>query len=234
MGTSAGAGRRREIRRLLDIFLPERCASCGAGERIVCSTCLTDLRLLQEPLCARCGAPTAWPVARCAECSSRRLSFACARAAVAYEGTARPLVAAWKERGRRGLTSVFADLVVEVVPRPNAEALTFVPADPARGLWRGQNPAETLARRLGLAWHLPVTSFLKRARQAPPQRGLTRSERRQNVRGAFAVTTSPPPSLILVDDVYTTGATVGAAATELRRAGARSVQVVTFARAVRR
>lgn len=234
MGTSSGAGRHREIPRLLDVLLPERCAACGTGERVVCATCLTGLRLLREPFCARCGAPTAWPVARCAECSGRRLSFAWARAAVAYEGTARPLVAAWKERGRRGLTGVFADLVVELVPRPNAEALTFVPADPERGLWRGQNPAETLARRLGLAWHLPVTSFLTRTRRAPPQRGLPRSERRKNVRGTFAVTTSPPPSVVLVDDVYTTGATVGAAATELRRGGARSVQVVTFARAVRR
>jgi ComF family protein len=219
---------------LVDLLLPERCAGCSAGERIVCSACLTGLRLLRGPLCARCGAPTAWPVARCAECSGRRLSFVSARAAVAYEGPARPLVAAWKERGRRRLARVFADLVVDVVTRPNVEAMTFIPADHARGLWRGQNPAETLARLLGLAWDLPVTPLLTRTRQAPPQRGLPRGERRQNVRGAFAPTSSVPPSVALIDDVYTTGATVGSAATELRRAGARSVQVVTFARAVRR
>jgi ComF family protein len=233
IGSSASTGR-REIARLLDVILPERCASCGVGERIVCSACLTGLRLLRGPLCARCGAPTAWPVARCAECAGRRLSFMSARAAVAYEGPARPLVASWKERGRRCLARVFADLVVDVVTRPNVEAMTFVPADHARGLWRGQNAAETLARLLGLAWDLPVTPLLTRTRQAPPQRGLPRSERRQNVRGAFAATTRAPQSVALIDDVYTTGATVGAAATELRRAGARSVQVVTFARTVRR
>ena len=219
---------------LVDLLLPERCAGCGAGERIVCSACLTGLRLLRGPLCARCGAPTAWPVARCAECSGRRLSFVSARAAVASEGHARPLVAAWKERGRRRLARAFADVVVDVVTRPDLEAMTFVPADQARGLWRGQNPAETLARLLGLAWDLPVTPLITRTRHAPPQRGLPRSERRRNVRGAFAPTSSVPPSVALIDDVYTTGATVAAAATELRRAGARSVQVVTFARAVRR
>jgi predicted amidophosphoribosyltransferase len=227
-------GRPREIPRLLDLLLPERCASCGAGERLLCASCLAELRCLRGPLCARCGAPTAWPVGRCAECSGRRLSFGRARAAVAYEGPARPLVAAWKERGRRRLARVCAALVVEVVSQPRAEALTFVPVDPARGLWRGQNPAETLARLLGHAWGLPVAPLLTRTRLVPPQRGLTRAARRQNVRGAFAPLSEAPAAVALVDDVYTTGATVGAAATELRRAGARSVEVVTFARTVRR
>jgi ComF family protein len=221
------------MRGVLDLLLPQRCASCGGGERILCSSCLMTFRLLRGPLCARCGAPTAWPVERCAECSGRRLSFARARAAVAYEGPARPLVAAWKERGRRRLARVFADLVVDVVRRPSVQALTFVPADPTRGLWRGQNPAETLARLLALAWELPLEPLLERVRSIPPQRGLSRGERRRNVRGAFRATTAPA-AVALIDDVYTTGATVGAAATELRRAGARSVEVVTFARTVRR
>jgi predicted amidophosphoribosyltransferase len=229
-----GAQRRREILRLLDLVLPERCASCGAGERVLCPSCLAELRFLHGPLCARCGAPTAWPVERCAECSGRRLSFGRARAAVVYEGPARPLVVAWKERGRRRLSRVFAGLVVEVVSRPSVEALTFVPADPTRGLWRAQNPAESLARLLGLAWDLPVAPLLGRTRLVPPQRGLTRAERRRNVRGAFTALSDSPAAVALIDDVYTTGATVGAAATELRRAGARSVEVVTFARTARR
>jgi ComF family protein len=218
---------------VIDLLFPERCASCGRGERIVCPACLTALRLLRGPLCARCGAPTAWPVERCAECSGRRLSFARARSAVAYDGPARPLVAAWKEHGRQRLARVFADLVVDLVPKPRVDALTFVPADPARGLWRGQNPAEALARLLGLAWELPLEPLLERVRGAPPQRGLSRGERRRNVRGAFSAG-GAPASVAVIDDVYTTGATVGAAATALRRAGARSVEVVTFARTVRR
>lgn len=219
--------------RLLDLLVPERCAACGAGERIVCGGCLAALQLLRGPLCARCGAPTAWPVERCAECAGRRLSFVRARAAVAYDGPARTLVAAWKERGQRRLGAVFAGLVAEVVPRPPVAAVTFVPGDRDRVFQRGQNPAEALARLLALEWELPAHDLLSRTRRVPPQRGLSRGARRLNVREAFRA--SPAPLCVaLIDDVYTTGATVLAAATELRRAGARAVHVVTFARAVRR
>jgi predicted amidophosphoribosyltransferase len=164
----------------------------------------------------------------------RRLSFASARAAVAYEGPARPLVAGWKERGLRPLAHEFASLVAEVVSRPPVEGLAFVPGDRDRSLKRGQNAAEALARELAVRWELPVERLLRRRDPARPQRGLSREERRRNVRGSFAVAAPPPGHVGLVDDVYTTGATVGAAATELRRAGARSVHVVTFARTVRR
>jgi ComF family protein len=217
----------------VDLLVPERCAACGAGERIVCAACLTELRLLRGPLCARCGAPTAWPVERCAECSGRRLSFTQARAAVAYEGSARTLVAAWKERGHRRLGRVFAGLVAEVVPLPPVDVLTFVPGDPERSLWRGQNTAQTLARLLAAEWDLPAEALLQRSRHVPRQRGLSRTARRRNVRGAFHAV-GAPAAVAVIDDVYTTGATVAAAATELRKAGARKVYVTTLARAVRR
>ena len=110
----------------------------------------------------------------------------------------------------------------------------FLPRDPERGLKRAQNAAEALARQLAPRWDLPVAPLLSRREPARPQRGLSRVERRKNVRGSFAAVARPPAHVALVDDVYTTGATVSAAATELRRAGARSVHVVTFARAVRR
>jgi predicted amidophosphoribosyltransferase len=225
--------KKRLWQRLFDLVVPERCAACGTGERIVCAACLAALTLLRGPLCARCGAPTAWPVERCAECSGRRLSFLRARAAVVYDGPARTLVAAWKERGLRPLARIFAGLVVEVVRRPPVEALTFIPGERDRVLKRGENTSKTLARLLGLEWDLPVEPLLERTRQIPPQRGLTRPERRRNVRGAFAAAAAPS-SVAIVDDVYTTGATAGAAATELRRAGCREVHVVTFARTVRR
>jgi len=220
--------------RLLDLVLPRRCAACGLGEELVCADCRGRLRRLDGTLCARCGAPTAWPVARCRECAGRRLSFASARAAVAYDGPARALVAGWKDRGLRPLAREFAGFVVEVVPRTSAHALTFVPGDAERSLKRGQNAAEALARELGPRWGLPVERLLSRPEHGRPQRGLSREERRKNVRNTFTAVARPPVDVALVDDVYTTGATVAAAATELRRAGARSVHVVTFARTVRR
>ena len=218
---------------LLDLVFPRRCVVCGGPAKALCASCVDGLRRLGEPRCERCGAPTAWPVERCRECSGRRLAFATARAAVVYDDPARLLVAAWKERGLRTLAELAAEVVNDVVTRPRAYTLTFVPADPNRSLRRGHNPAERLALELGTRWDLPVVSLLSRAHGVAPQRGLPLAERRRNVRGVFEATASVPRTLVLVDDVYTTGATVSAAATALRKAGARRIEVVTFARAVR-
>jgi predicted amidophosphoribosyltransferase len=219
--------------RLLDLLVPERCAACGAGEALVCGPCRAALVRLVAPLCARCGAPTAWPVECCAECAGRRLPFRTARAAVAYQGPARSLVVAWKERAVRGVGAEAAALVTAVVPRPEVEAVVFVAGEPERTLWRGLNTAEALARELAERWNTPLLAALARPRRGARQRGLARPVRRANVRGAFRAIEPVPRRVALVDDVYTTGATVASAATELRRAGARAVDVVTFARAVR-
>jgi predicted amidophosphoribosyltransferase len=219
---------------LLDLLVPERCAACGRGEALLCAACRAALSLLRPPLCARCGAPVAWPVERCSECAGRRIAFATARSGVAYEGPARALVAAWKERGLRALGAELADLVQGAVPPPSADVLVPVAGDPDRTLWRGHNTAEALAHALAREWALPVMPLLRRARPVPRQRGLSRAARRANARESFAANGRPPARVVVVDDVYTTGATASAAAAELRRAGARRVDVVTFARAVRR
>jgi predicted amidophosphoribosyltransferase len=217
---------------VLDLLLPQRCVVCaGAGSQL-CATCREDLSRLEPPLCARCGAPVAWPVERCRECAGRRIAFATARAAVGYDEAARRLVHAWKERGLRRLAAETAALVAERLPPPEADAVTFVPADRTRRRERGHNPAERLARELALLWELPCEPLLERVRGGR-QRGATASERR-SVRGAFRAIAPAPRRVILIDDVYTTGATASAASTTLRAAGARRVEVVTFARTLRR
>jgi ComF family protein len=218
---------------VLDFVLPQRCAVCALPGPPLCAACRGALIRIAPPVCARCGAPGAWPVSRCAECTGRRLGFARARAAILYDDRARALVSAWKERGQRLLAAEAAALVAETVPRPASEVVTFVPGDHDRGLRRGHHPAERLARELGRAWELPVVPLLRRSRTVPRQRGLALAERRRNVAGAFAATGPSPRSVCLVDDVYTTGATAAAASAALRRAGARSVEVVCLARANR-
>jgi ComF family protein len=218
---------------LLDLLLPVRCAVCGRDSEPLCRECNQKLRRLGPPACERCGAPTAWPVERCRECAGRRIAFARARAAVAYDDSAKRLVGAWKERGQRTLAELAAELVDGVVPRPSAHTITFVPADHDRLLKRGHNPAHRLAAELGARWQLPVIPLLRRAPGRAPQKGLTLAERHRNVRGAFSPTATVPKRIVLVDDVYTSGATVSAAATALRKGGARRVEVITFARAVR-
>jgi ComF family protein len=218
---------------VLDLVLPQRCVVCGRRGTQLCSACLSELPRIEPPLCERCGTPTAWPVRRCRDCAGRRLAFASARGAVHYDDAVRAFIAAWKERALRRLAAAAVSVVIEVVPSPAVEVVTFVPPDPDRGLKRGHHPPRQLAELLAARWGLPVASPLRRRRAAKRQRGLSRTERRRNVVGIFAANGPVPRSIALVDDVYTSGATANAAASALRRAGARRVEIVTFARVVR-
>ena len=218
----------------LDLLLPLRCALCGRGEQLLCAACLGALAPVGPPLCARCGTPTVWPVERCSECAGRRIAFRTARSAVAYDEAGRAFVRAWKERGLRELGRHAASSVAEAIPRPDAAAIAFVPGDRDRTRWRGHSTAESLARELAAAWDLPVVRALGRTGRTLRQRGLSREARRANVRTAFRPLGTPPRRLVLVDDVYTTGATASAAASALRKAGVHSVDVVTFARTLRK
>jgi competence protein ComFC len=217
---------------MLDLLLPQRCVVCGRGGKQLCSDCREGLPLLEPPLCARCGAPTLWPVERCRECAGRRIAFAVARAAIGYDAAARRLVAAWKERGLRRLASEAAAIVVERVPPPAVDLLTFVPSDRGRRRERGHNPAERLALELANLWDLPCLPLLERTRGGR-QRGSSAVERRA-VRGAFRAVGHVPRRVALCDDVYTTGATASAAATALRAGGAGRVEAIAFARTLRR
>jgi predicted amidophosphoribosyltransferase len=144
-------------------------------------------------------------------------------------------VRTWKDRGLRGAADVAAELVTAVVapPAPGAVLLVPVPALAARAAWRGGDGARALAERLAVAWGGEVAAPLRRD-GARPQRGLDRAARRRNARAQFRAVADVAGPVVLVDDVYTTGATADVCAGLLRRAGATRVDVVTFARAVRR
>jgi predicted amidophosphoribosyltransferase len=219
--------------RVLDFVLPERCAVCDRPGDGLCQSCRAVLTRLVPPVCERCGSPGPWPVRRCAECAGRRLAFVDARSAIVYDTRARALVRAWKERARRGLAREAASLVVDVIPEPPVACLVPVPGDPDRAWRRGDVPARALARELALVWRLPLRDVLTRRHALPRQRGLTLDARRRNVRGSVETHAELPTDVCVVDDVYTSGATVDACAVACRRAGARRVHVVTLARAVR-
>jgi predicted amidophosphoribosyltransferase len=218
---------------VLDVLLPQRCLVCGSAGPPLCAGCRAALPVLGPPLCERCGAPTAWPVRRCNECAGRRLAFATARAAVAYDDAVRLFVAGWKERGLRRLADQAASVVADCLGHPGDAFLTFVPPDADRRMRRGYHPAERLAAALAVQWSLPCGPLLARSGSSRRQRGLSLAERRRNVAGVFRAEATPAARVVLVDDVYTSGATASAAASALRAAGAKQVQVVTFARAIR-
>jgi len=152
---------------------------------------------------------------------------------VSYTDLARPFLRAWKEGGLRPLAPIAAELVTERVPRPAVEAITFIPADGDRSVRRGHQPAQALARELGRLWGIDVAPLIRRSKAVGRQTGLDLAERRRNMRGAFVAAGAVPATVAVVDDVYTTGATAGAAAAALRAAGAKSIDVLSFARAVR-
>jgi ComF family protein len=221
------------VEQLLELVLPLRCVGCNAPGMVLCSDCERRVRRLRPPVCMLCGAPTAWPVARCRECTGRKLAFETARSAVHYDGPVRALVRAWKEDGARRAVDIAAALVVAEVARPAADVITYIPPDPVRQLRRGGHPAPALAKALAAAWGLEVRPLLVRARGSTRQTGQRRAERLRATRGAFDAPEPVVGRIVLVDDVYTTGATADAAAAALRRAGACSVQVVSLARTVR-
>src|SRR6476619_8386269 len=112
---------------LLGLVLPTRCAGCRVPGDALCERCLASVVRIGRSVCERCGAPGAWPVRRCVECAGRRIAFASARAAVAYDDNVRRFVAAWKEQGLRRLARTAADVVAEIVAPPDAVLITFVP-----------------------------------------------------------------------------------------------------------
>src|SRR5262249_42529396 len=175
----------------LDLVFPPRCVACRGPGCGLCRSCLGALRPLTAPCCAHCGAPTVWPVERCRECASRRLSFARARSAVAYEGPAVAFVHAWKERGLRRLAPLAARLVADRVACPAADVITYIPPDLVRQLERSRHPAPALAEELASHWSLPCKPLLRRTRSTGRQASLQLAQRRPNVRGLFAADGEP-------------------------------------------
>lgn len=206
---------------------------CSTPGHELCDLCRGSLTRLAPPVCARCGSPGPWPVRRCAECSGRRLAFVGARSAIVYDASARALVRAWKEHGRRRLARAAAALVAEVVVAPQVECLLPVPGDPERARERGDTPSRSLAVELAKLWQVPVLDGLERSQSLPRQRGLSLEERRRNARGSVVARFDLPTDACVVDDVYTSGATADACASAAKSAGARRITVVTLARAVR-
>lgn len=140
---------------------------------------------------------------------------------------------AWKERGVRRAAVLAAELVTAHVERPAADVIAYIPPDPARQLHRAAHPAQTLAAELATRWELRPGPAMTRTRTSGRQAGRAYRDRVRNVRGLFAARPCLEERVVLVDDVYTTGATASAAAAALCSSGAIEVHVVTFARTPR-
>ncbi|HET8579260.1 MAG TPA: ComF family protein [Methylomirabilota bacterium] len=227
---------------LLDLVFPPFCPVCddrlGEGRRDpLCARCWARLERIEGPVCRTCGLPMTVP-GICGACRRRRPAFAYARAAARYGDVVREALHAFKFGGRRALAAPLADLLAAAgpawLPAGAPDLILPVPLHPRRERERGFNQAVLLARRIGRAWGRSVREdVLRRTIATLPQTDLGLQARRANVRGAFALRRSELVAgrhVLVVDDVFTTGATVGECARCLYKAGAARVGVLTVAR----
>ena len=239
---------------LEQLLLPAECLLCRGllsfadADRTVCPVCRHRWRPVLPPWCERCGQPE--PLfGGCRLCADWPAALRRVRSAVWLEGGAREAVHALKYAGRARLADDLAAAMSGAMLRGWDDAvLVPVPLGPARLRERGYNQSERLAQALGRRWKRSVVDLLVRVRDTPTQTALTPAARRANVAGAFEVRNekcgmrSPPmqnsalrnphSALVLVDDVFTTGATLAEAARVLECAGVTAVLAVTFGRAV--
>ncbi len=210
--------------RALDILIPETCAACAQDlppplSGPLCGGCLEALRpLIKE-------SPLSGGVIRLVS------------AAYVYRGVLPPMIRAFKFGGRRKIGEALADWMAGLWPRKpelgTPHALVPVPLHPRRERFRGFNQASILARSVGRQAHVPVLEAIIRAKNTPPQRGLSRAKRLKQLTRAFAVKRRIDVTgsrLVLIDDVMTTGGTLNECAKVLRQAGAAEVRAYVLAR----
>ena len=209
----------------------------------MCRSCLSKPGPREaDYFCRDCGTPfqNRFPLdeeGRCALCRHGLRGFDAVYCYGAYGGVLRRLIHLFKYQRVRSLERPLADYLLRALPRERRfDAIVPVPLNWRRRWRRGFNQAELLARRLSRRTGIPVAKALRRPRAAAPQAGLTLAARRHNIQTGTFIAAAPVAgqSILLLDDVFTTGSTATACALALKRAGAARVSVLTVARADRR
>ncbi len=237
---------------LAGFLYPAVCQLCGShragcGEGYVCGECQRrpgGVRWIKPPWCERCGLPFEGAVTSAFECSNCRgeaLEFSTARAAVTVSPLMLEVIHRYKYRAEMWFEPFLAQLLIRaaqpVLAKDRWDAIVPVPLFPTRERERGFNQAARLGARLSRATGIPLHArWVRRVRPTQTQTLLSRCERAENMRRAFAprpgVTLPPGTRVVVVDDVLTTGATTSSCARALREAGAAEVCVWTVARGV--
>jgi ComF family protein len=219
---------------ILNLLFPQSCVLCGnqVFERqwsAACPECWLKLEPLPRPFCAQCGMPAPAIETRCGPCRRGDHAFDLARSLFLFNDPMRGIIHHLKYSARVSLAKPLGGPLRACLAGEGFEAKLVIPVPlhRSRVRQRGFNQAELLARQLGL----PVNQrILRRRKNTPSQTGLSRSQRVLNLSAAFEVRSVPPQTVLVVDDVYTTGSTLHEIAKTLKRAGAQRVEVLTVAR----
>lgn len=205
------------LQTLLDLIYPPRCAGCGTRGVRLCAACLATCIPL-EPQRRPRPLSAASPLQR-------------VMGIYPFDGVVREAIHVFKYNKDRGLARPLALLLTDFCPL-KADALVPVPLHGERLRERGFNQSSLLAQELSKLWQIPVNEQLQRTRATDHQVGQNRTARAENVAGAFAWRGAPPPkTVLLIDDVLTTGATLESCATALLAAGATTIEGITIAKA---
>ena len=236
---------RTALREMVAFALPPRCPGCGTvvGEdHNFCLDCWCSLDFLGGPACGQCGERIELAYhedARCGACLADPPPFDRARAAVAYGPIARALALKLKYGRRPGIALTMARPMRRVGAAMLEDALVVpVPLHRWRIWSRGYNQAALIARALARGTSDLALDLVERPKRTPPLRGLGRLARERTVQGAFRINPAWKDKVkgrrvVLIDDVYTTGATAKGCARVLKRAGAKEVNLLCWARVVR-
>lgn len=220
---------------LLDILYPRHCPACDGlippGRGLICPQCLGRIHWVKEPVCLRCGKEIAAAEAEyCYDCSRHPRSFVRGYALAVYDRTMRDSLSRFKNAGRMDYAdwyaAAFEERLGEELRGLQADCLVPVPVHRSRLSKRGYNQAGLVAKRLGKILNRPVLhQALVRRRRTRAQKYLGGRERSRNLEGAFRAGRQPVRGLrvLLIDDIYTTGATAEACTQALLSAGAREV-----------
>lgn len=237
----------RSLKRLLDSIYPRACAHCDvplSDERSdlpYCSGCWGTIRPLTGPHCPVCATPFSSPSAlshspehHCAECREDLPAFSLAFTPYAYEGILADAIQRFKYQRQTSLAAPLAGLIMERLTIVQFDRVTAIPLHPTRLRMREFNQSLLLAQRIARLIQVPLLiDALNRSRDTLPQVGLSRKERERNVRRAFHLSDPTPIKgrrILLIDDVYTTGATLREGAEILLKGGAKEVIVAAVAR----
>lgn len=238
----AGEFVRAGLGQLLDFALPARCAGCGAIVDEVhsfCPDCWKQVEFLGDSGCTTCGLPLeATDAEYCGACVARTPRIQRTRSAVAYDDLSRSIAIRLKYGRKVALARTMARFMAPLVRPGDGDAILVpVPLHRSRLWQRGFNQSALVAAELARATGLrPELRLLKRVKATPALKGMSLTQRRRTVAGAFRVDPSAElegRTVVLVDDVLTTGSTANACARVLKRAGAGSVELVSWARVIR-
>ncbi len=211
---------------------PERCVGCERrASDVLCRACFEALPCVGNPVCGRCGLPTAFATFVCEQCKNVDFGFESARAPLKYEGVGKKIVHALKYRGYKRIVERLAvPLMLQVLGDDRFDAVVPVPLHRSRLRKRGFNQAELLARGVAQKIKAPLSDTLEAVRSTRDQVELSAAQRRANVAGAYSATVPVRGTILLVDDVFTTGATMSACSAALLRAGATEIHALSLCR----